>query len=238
MLSLDLTIRTYGWQLNQVTDDNPWSYTIGLIESYDHPELMMCGVKLETQNIVIRKIVDSIEKTGSVDHAFLDRERVTLVEVHPNHLAGDWFGTWSNFYERHPTPGTFLQIAPPSDWFCDCHAHGVPHFELPGAIRFGNRADRRRRATGEGVRVRDNIAYVYAQEMLMTTSALRRDIYRILDRVLETGEPVIIERNGRRVRISAEEAPLRLDALVRRPDVVIGESEDFVHLDWSEEWTG
>ncbi len=71
----------------------------------------------------------------------------------------------------------------------------------------------------------------------MTASALRRDIYRILDRVLETGEPLIIERNGRRVRISAEEVPVRLDALVRRPDVVVGESEDFVHLDWSEEWT-
>jgi antitoxin (DNA-binding transcriptional repressor) of toxin-antitoxin stability system len=73
--------------------------------------------------------------------------------------------------------------------------------------------------------------------MAMTASALRRDIYRILDRVLETGEPVIIERNGRRVRISAEDTPARLDALVRRPDVVVGDSEDFVHLDWSDEWT-
>jgi hypothetical protein len=72
--------------------------------------------------------------------------------------------------------------------------------------------------------------------MAMTTSALRRDIYRILDRVLETGEPVIIERNGRRVRISADDGPRRLDALVRRPDVVVGDSEDFVHLDWSDQW--
>lgn len=71
----------------------------------------------------------------------------------------------------------------------------------------------------------------------MTTSALRRDIYRILDRVLESGEPVIIERNGRRVRISAEDVPSRLDALVRRPEVVVGNSDDFVHLDWSNEWT-
>jgi len=71
----------------------------------------------------------------------------------------------------------------------------------------------------------------------MTASALRRDIYRILDRVLESGEPVIIERNGRRVRISAEDVPSRLDALVRRPEVVVGNSDDFVHLDWSHEWT-
>jgi antitoxin (DNA-binding transcriptional repressor) of toxin-antitoxin stability system len=74
--------------------------------------------------------------------------------------------------------------------------------------------------------------------MEMTASALRRDIYRILDRVLESGEPVIIERKGRRVRISAEDAPSRLDALVRRPEVVVGDSEDFVDLDWSDEWSG
>ena len=145
MLSLDLTIRTYGWQLNQITDTMPWSYTIGLTESYDHPELMMYGVELETQNIVIRKIVDSIEETGNVDHAFLECEGVTLVEVHPNHLAGDWFGTWSNHYGHEPPDGTFLQIVPPSRWFCSCHQHSIPHFEQPGPIRMGNRASRRRR---------------------------------------------------------------------------------------------
>ena len=93
---------------------------------------------------MIRKIVDSIETTGSVDHAFLEREGVTLVEVHPKHLAGDWFGTWSNFYQRLPPPGSFLQIVPPSDWFCDCHQHSMPHFELPGPIRYGDRPSRRR----------------------------------------------------------------------------------------------
>jgi len=51
--------------------------------------------------------------------------------------------------------------------------------------------------------------------MAVTASALRRDIYRILDRVVESGEPVITERNGRRVRIPAEDVPSRLDALVR-----------------------
>jgi hypothetical protein len=136
MLALDLTIRTYGWQLTQVTDANPWSYTIGLTESYGHPELMIVGLELDLQNTVIRKIVDPIVETGSVDCSFLEREGVTLVEVHPNHLAGDWFGTWSNFYERTPPPGSFLQIVPPGDWFCECHQHSMPHFELPGPIRF------------------------------------------------------------------------------------------------------
>jgi len=74
--------------------------------------------------------------------------------------------------------------------------------------------------------------------MAMTASKLRQDIYRLLDQVLETGEPVIVERNGRRLRIIADEAPSRLGTLVRRPDVVIGDSADLVELDWSDEWTG
>jgi N-acyl-D-aspartate/D-glutamate deacylase len=71
----------------------------------------------------------------------------------------------------------------------------------------------------------------------ITASRLRDNIYRLLDQVLETGVPVEIERNGRRLRIVAEDAPSRLDRLVRRPEVVIGDSDDFVHLDWSDEWT-
>lgn len=73
--------------------------------------------------------------------------------------------------------------------------------------------------------------------MAMTASKLRQDIYRILDQVIETGEPVIVERHGRRIRITAEETPSRIGSLVRRPDVVVGDSGDFVHLDWSSEWT-
>lgn len=72
--------------------------------------------------------------------------------------------------------------------------------------------------------------------MTVTASKLRQDIYRILDGVLETGKPVEIERNGRRLRIVALDAPGRLDRLVARPEVVVGDSEDFVHLDWSAEW--
>jgi hypothetical protein len=86
-------------------------------------------------------------------------------------------------------------------------------------------------------RASDEGASIYALGMEMTASALRRDIDRILDWVIETGEPVIVERHGQRVRISAEDVPSRLDALVRRPDVVVGDSNDFVHLNWSSDWS-
>jgi hypothetical protein len=67
----------------------------------------------------------------------------------------------------------------------------------------------------------------------MKASELRADLYR----VLETGIPVVIERNGRRLRIVAEPAGSRLDRLVPHPEALTGDPDDLVHLDWSSEWT-
>lgn len=75
--------------------------------------------------------------------------------------------------------------------------------------------------------------------MRITASRLRENIYRLLDQVLETGEPLEVERNGRLLRIvRVGEEPRRplLERLVRRPDWVTGDPEDLVHIDWSSEW--
>jgi hypothetical protein len=73
--------------------------------------------------------------------------------------------------------------------------------------------------------------------MAIAASRLRENGFRVLDEVLATGEPVEIERNGRRLFIVADQPPSRLDRLVHRPDVVVGDPEEFVHLDWSGEWS-
>jgi hypothetical protein len=67
-------------------------------------------------------------------------------------------------------------------------------------------------------------------------SRLRADLYRVIDRVLETGEPVEIERNGRRLRIVRAEAAGRLAALRPHPEYISGDPESLVHTDWSGEW--
>jgi hypothetical protein len=75
----------------------------------------------------------------------------------------------------------------------------------------------------------------YPRQVILTAFKLRSDIYRFLDQVIETGEPIVIERNGRRLRIVADEARSRLSRLIARPGVGVG--EDLVHLDWSHEWS-
>lgn len=72
--------------------------------------------------------------------------------------------------------------------------------------------------------------------MILSASRLRADIYRILDEVLKTGEPVEVDRGGKRLRIAAVDPPGRLARLGQHTDAVAGDPEDLVHLDWTEEW--
>jgi len=74
--------------------------------------------------------------------------------------------------------------------------------------------------------------------VVVTASELRQNIYRLLDRVIETGEPLEIERRGRRLRVIAADRRSKLERLVPRPDAIVGDPDWFVHVDWSGEWTG
>ncbi len=69
-----------------------------------------------------------------------------------------------------------------------------------------------------------------------SVSRLRANLYRVIDQVLETGVPVEIERNGRRLRIVPVQAAGRLAALRPHPDYLRGDPESLVHMDWSDEW--
>lgn len=70
----------------------------------------------------------------------------------------------------------------------------------------------------------------------VTAAELRQNVYRLLDHVLDTGEPLEVERNGRRVRIAAVDPGSRVDRIRGFPDLVVGDSDDLVHIDWSAYW--
>ena len=73
--------------------------------------------------------------------------------------------------------------------------------------------------------------------MVVKPSQLRANLYRILDRVLKTGEPVEIDRAGKRLLLVPKEKRSKLENLVKR-NVIVGDPEDLVHIDWSKEWKG
>jgi len=69
----------------------------------------------------------------------------------------------------------------------------------------------------------------------MTTTRLRKDIYNILDNVIETGIPVEIERKGGKLKIVPEKRKNKLDNLKKR-DLLVGDPEDIINIDWMKEW--
>jgi hypothetical protein len=72
--------------------------------------------------------------------------------------------------------------------------------------------------------------------MRVTASKFRADLYSILDECLKTGLAVEVVHKGRVLMINPETKPDKLSRLKKR-DCIVGDSEDFVHMDWSKEWS-
>lgn len=72
--------------------------------------------------------------------------------------------------------------------------------------------------------------------LAVTASKLRANIYRMLDQVLETGQPLEIERNGKTLVISPKEEQSIWDRLPRREGFIVGDPDELIHMDWSSEW--
>jgi hypothetical protein len=72
----------------------------------------------------------------------------------------------------------------------------------------------------------------------ITPTQLRKDLYRLLDRIVETGEPLQIDRNGVTLQIERKPALSKLERIraMGRPDVWVGDRNDIFHLDLMEEW--
>ncbi|WP_141015571.1 type II toxin-antitoxin system Phd/YefM family antitoxin [Nocardioides sambongensis] len=70
----------------------------------------------------------------------------------------------------------------------------------------------------------------------VTPSQLRADIYRLIDAVLETGEPLVIERKGRTLRLVPDHGEGKLSRLRPQPEVIVGDPEDLVEIDWMADW--
>jgi hypothetical protein len=71
----------------------------------------------------------------------------------------------------------------------------------------------------------------------ISLTALRSQLFKIVDRVIETGMPVEIERKGHKLKIVLEEKKSKFDNLKRR-NCIVGDPDELIDLEvgeWSEE---
>ncbi|WLE97849.1 MAG: hypothetical protein QTN59_03220 [Candidatus Electrothrix communis] len=71
--------------------------------------------------------------------------------------------------------------------------------------------------------------------MSITASALRGNIYKLLDKVLQSGRPLEVERKGQRLQITPKKPVSKLSRLTKHA-CIQGSPESLVHMDWSDEW--
>jgi hypothetical protein len=70
----------------------------------------------------------------------------------------------------------------------------------------------------------------------MKATHLRKNLFRVLERAAQNGQPVEFECKGRRFQITALDPPDRLASLQKHPDVFTGDLDDLIEIDWMKEW--
>ena len=63
----------------------------------------------------------------------------------------------------------------------------------------------------------------------ISLTALRNNLFKIVDEVIETGNPVELERKGHRLKIIVEEKKSKLDNL-KRHDCIVGNPDELIDL--------
>ncbi len=88
--------------------------------------------------------------------------------------------------------------------------------------------------------LRRTYGWAYDEAMKITATRLRSELYRILDRVLETGEAVEVTRAEGTIVIkplaSERRAKPRRKKARTNPDLVVGNPDDLIHFDWVGHW--
>jgi hypothetical protein len=70
----------------------------------------------------------------------------------------------------------------------------------------------------------------------ISLTALRNNLFKIVDGVIKTGNPVVIERNGHRLKIVLEEKTSKLKNL-KPHDCIVGDPDELIQLkvtEWHE----
>ena len=72
--------------------------------------------------------------------------------------------------------------------------------------------------------------------MTLTPTEFKNDLINLLDMMLETGKILEINKNGYIFKVIPPKKRKKLDRLTPHKDAIIGNSDDFIEMDWSKEW--
>ncbi len=136
LATLKNRIEVHGFTMVSVGDDHgSWTYTIGLTNTFDHPELVVTGLAPESAYGLLDALVDRIrtgEQFGATSHErFVHGAPVRFGEVHQGQWHQGRFDSWKRVYSSAAAPprqGAVQVVWPNDDWiyppdprFCMAH---------------------------------------------------------------------------------------------------------------------
>lgn len=112
-------IERVGWNLMSVFGEPAfpsWTYSIGLIERFAHPELVVVGLDAEPASGLLNACGRAIAGGGRFaagDDVEVAGTMIRFGRVHRKHWSTDLFAKWHHYYEavgRSPEPRAALQV--------------------------------------------------------------------------------------------------------------------------------
>ena len=140
--AIDLNVRVHGFHICAVEDARPWTYTIGVLQTTGHPDLVVTDIESRQAGRLLWWIYERIDESGRLDAAELTENGIRIVPVHRAQPHDELFGTWIQHYGRDPQIGEILQVLPPPEWTCPTHRHAMTRLDRPPRT---SRTGRRRR---------------------------------------------------------------------------------------------
>lgn len=140
---MHLRIAEHGWYTVCVEADarSPgWLYTVGLSESFGHPELVVVGLKPDAAHEVLEALSLGVldgHRYAVGEIADIGGRRVRFGAVHPAHLSRDLVAAWRGYYRGlggEPPPLEVLQVICSDDFFCSCHRGGQRQLSRPAPL--------------------------------------------------------------------------------------------------------
>ena len=150
MSDMEMRIIANGYTVQGVMPDPNnvgWTYTIGLAESFDLPELVITNLDNRDAVVLLSWAIEQLRNGESLDD--FDPDQFTAVPVHRAHLEADLFNMWRQYYDKEPSTVEVVQLQLGEELACPCCADSQVDLSDPnaslGVTRRMNRAQRRAR---------------------------------------------------------------------------------------------
>lgn len=144
----DLMIDVHGFAITQVREhgQNGWTYTMGLRERLDHPDLLVVHLLPDVQAELASKLGQMVVDARRLDPEALAESDIELVPVDPRHFRDGLVAEWVNRYHKFPDEGDFLQVMMGPDRLCECCQHRMQRLDDPAPLQLHRKNRQQRRA--------------------------------------------------------------------------------------------